>query len=179
MKQIARLASVLVGTILPGAILAAESDGLTKFFENYARGFESSDVKTMESFYEPSGPVHVVVSSGMVFEGKAGVRRMFQFAFEEGDYENVKLTKLKIHEKGDAAWATCRFQGDVALKPDRDRYRIRSQGIFVLTRTKGTWKIVSEHFSPIPGVPRVTPLENKESPARSIEKGIPTNVRDR
>jgi ketosteroid isomerase-like protein len=116
----------------------------------------------MLGFYEATDDVQAVVSSGLTFKGKGGIRRMFQTGFSEASWHNVQLPQLTVHQEGNVTWATCRFEAEIRIKPAGDKFRFTSQGIYVLRRTNGVWKIASEHFSPIHGVERLKPLNSDE-----------------
>ena len=176
------LGFVITAWFLPADLSAADPPDLKQTFENYTKAWEKGDAEKMLEFYEPTEEVTAVISSGLTFTGQQELKKMFRLAFEESDFRNVKLPNLKIHQEGDVAWATCRFQAEITLKIagfEGKKYRFTSQGIFVLRKTKGIWKIASEHFSPIQGVERIQPLDDAKEPQPPVEKGIPTDGRNR
>ena len=83
---------------------------------------------------------------------------MFQLAFEEAHYRNVRLPGLKIHQEGNVAWARCRFQAEITLKPGGEKFRFTSQGLSCSDEKKAIGRSPAEHFSPIQGVERDSPF---------------------
>jgi ketosteroid isomerase-like protein len=111
----------------------------------------------MTVFYEDSKEVVAWESSGKVRAGAAGVRQMYQDAFDEVVFDSAILEDLKVRQDRNIAWAHGRFKADTTVRADKSRWVLHVRSSFVLKRQGDTWKIVFEHFSPLADVPRVQP----------------------
>ena len=153
--DVAHVASVLF--CLATADIAEESVRPEDALRQWAGTFQSSDIVKMVAFYEDSQQVVAIESTGKMHRGAAAIRKMYAEAFEEVEFERVSLEILSARQNENIAWATCRLKADTVVRTDKSRWSLQIQGSFVLKRDKGIWKIALEHFSPIPGVPRVQP----------------------
>jgi uncharacterized protein (TIGR02246 family) len=141
------------------SVMAADGGAKQKSAEEalgaWVAAFRSAKVADMTACYEDSEQVVAIESSGKVRQGAAAIRKMYEEAFAEVEFDEVKLEALQVRESGDVAWATCRLKAETVVRADRSRWTLHVQGSLVLKRDDGGWKIVVEHFSPIAGIPRV------------------------
>lgn len=130
------------------------------FLQDWAKAWEASDVDEMMAFYDSTETTTAVESLGRVRTGPAEIRKMYEEAFAELVVQRVTLAPIAQGEEGSAAWATCRFTAEIRLKSDNSKHVLEALGSFVLKRQDKAWRIVLEHFSTIPDVPRVRPAED-------------------
>jgi ketosteroid isomerase-like protein len=126
-----------------------------KFLQSWADAWGASDVGKMMAFYDSAKETTAIESLGHVRKGPDEIRKMYQDAFDEVVFDRLKLTLIAEGQHGSVAWATCRYRAETRLKSDNSRYVLEVRGSFVMKKDKDAWKIALEHFSTIPGVPRV------------------------
>ena len=129
------------------------------FLENWAKSWQSSDADKMIGFYDSSKETIAVESLGNIRKGPAEIRKMYQGAFDELIFDRVTLTSITHGQEQSVAWATCRYKAEMRLKTDNSQYLLEVRGSFVMKQENGNWKITLEHFSTIPGIPRVRPTD--------------------
>lgn len=140
------------------AILANESP--EDLLRTWAATWLASDVDKMLSFYSKGKEVTAIESLGHIRRGSIEIGEMYRGAFDELTFDRVTLTPLAQGQRGDVAWATCRYRADIRIKEDNSKYVLEVRGSFVMRKDKNSWKIVLEHFSTIPDTPRVRPADN-------------------
>jgi len=154
MVRVAACLCLLVA--LPAAAAEGEKPSTPKqFLQSWAKAWKSGSANKMLSYYEDSKDVVAVASNGRSYKGLAGVRTMYEAAFADATWEQVRLDGLVIREDGAIAWGVCRFRADLTPTADKTESVFTSQGSFVLRKRQGAWKIALEHYSPISDVPRV------------------------
>jgi ketosteroid isomerase-like protein len=121
----------------------------------WAKSWQSSKVAAMTAFYEDSKDVVAWESAGKVRQGAAGIRQMYEDAFNEVVFDAAALEDLKVRQEGDIAWAHGKFKADTTVRADKSRWVLHVRASFVLKREGDTWKIAFEHFSPLADIPRV------------------------
>ena len=144
---------------LPGTADTGEQPPSTprEALESWAEAWKSGNVEKLLPFYEDSKDVVAVASSGHLHKGLAEVRKMYEAAFREANWERVTLEGLEIRRDGNTAFGICRFKADFAPKAGKAKLVFTAQGSFVLRKHESSWKIALEHYSPIADVPRVQP----------------------
>lgn len=124
---------------------------------DWTKAWRTSKVVAMTAFYEDSKDIVAWESSGKVRQGTAGIRQMYQDAFDEVVFDATALEELKVRQEGNIAWAHGRFKADTTVRADKSRWLLHVRASFVLKREGDSWKIVFEHFSPLADIPRVQP----------------------
>ena len=153
----------IMGVLLAGYCLLAtasvEQRGITPedFLREWASGLGEGSVDDMTAFYEDSKNTLAIQSTGHMRKGTAEIRKEYQSAFKEVDFERVTLKDLTVRQNRDVAWATCRFKAQTLHKLKNTKWTLEVYTSFVLKRSGKTWKIVLEQSTPIAGVPRVSP----------------------
>jgi ketosteroid isomerase-like protein len=146
------LTTVVCGALAVSPAAAASPEGVLR---DWTKAWRTSKVAAMTAFYEDSKDVVAWESSGKVREGAAGIRQMYEEAFDEVIFDAASLEELKIRQDGNTAWAHGRFKADTTVRADKSRWRLHVRSSFVLKRDGESWKIVFEHFSPMADIPRV------------------------
>jgi ketosteroid isomerase-like protein len=152
-SRLSNVATLGVIALLVAAPTRAASP--EQVLRDWAKAWRSSKVAAMTAFYEDSKEVVAWESSGKVREGAKEIRQMYQDAFDEVVFETAGLEELKVRQQGDVAWAHGRFKADTTVHADKSRWLLHVRASFVLKREGESWKIVFEHFSPLPDIPRV------------------------
>jgi ketosteroid isomerase-like protein len=146
---------VLLIPALPAETDSQETACPKEFLEHWAESLLDGKLDRTVAFYEDSKEVVAIQSSGKVRKGIAEIRKEYQAAFDEVEFEKVSLKSLSVRQNGGVAWATCEFKADTRVKADQRAWLLHVRSSFVLERSGKSWKIVLEHFSPIAGIPRV------------------------
>jgi inhibitor of cysteine peptidase len=149
----------VVGMLAVVAVRAEADSSPAKTLQEWVEAFKTGDVETMLTFYEDSADVVAIESSGKLRRGSAGIKAMYEEAFEEVVVQCAELTELKVREQDETAWASCRMIADSQLKADDKLWRLEVYGSFVLRRSDGRWRIALEHFSKTADAPRARRLE--------------------
>jgi ketosteroid isomerase-like protein len=151
-----RLGQVLTTLVFAAsAALPAAAASPEEVLRDWTKAWRTSKVAAMAAFYEDSKDVVAWESSGKVRDGAAGIRQMYEDAFNEVVFDAASMEELKIRQEGNTAWAHGRFRADTTVRADKSRWRLHVRSSFVLKRDGDTWKIVFEHFSPLADIPRV------------------------
>lgn len=134
---------------------SAEPVSAQGFLHRWAASFSEGNADAIVAFYEDSKDVLAIQSTGQVRKGTAEIRREYEAAIDEVEFEQVTLENLTVRQSGDVAWASCEFRANTLRHFDQTRWTLRIYTSFVLKRAGTTWKIVMEQSTPIAGVPRV------------------------
>jgi len=130
-----------------------------QFLDQWAAAWKTGDADKMMAFYDQAKQTTAVESLGRIRRGPGQIRKMYDVAFDELEFDRVTLTPVVQQHLGDAAWGTYRYRAEMRLKSDERPLVMEVLGTFVLTKRKSGWKIAMEHFSTISGVPRVSPAK--------------------
>ena len=128
---------------------------------SWAEAWSSGDVDKLMELYDSAEETTAIESLGHIRKGPDEIRTMYEGAFEELAFERVRLTPIAQGRHDSVAWVTCRYRADIRLKSDNSEHVLEVLGTFVLKREGDGWKITLEHFSAIPGIPRVRPAGSK------------------
>jgi ketosteroid isomerase-like protein len=140
---------------------AEDADPPMDFLRSWAEAWSSGDVEKLMEFYDSAKETTAIESLGHVRRGPDEIRRMYEGAFEELAFERVRLTPIAQGRHDSVAWVTCRYRADIQPKLDNSQHVLEVLGTFVFKREGDGWKISMEHFSAIPGIPRVRPAGSK------------------
>jgi ketosteroid isomerase-like protein len=77
--------------------------------------------------------------------GQAAMRKTFDYYHQASSRIKYQISKPQVQAFGDTAIVT--FYWTVELGTGRPRHVVRGRGSHVLTRERGRWTIVHEHFS--------------------------------
>lgn len=130
--------------------------GAQLFIEAYARAYRSNQLQSILPLYRPGNKTISISSRGNRFVGFKHIREMYKNTFKYVRFIKVEATLQSYQKVGSNLICTARFSlTSFVRKNPKMRFLVQTQGSFVLTRSKGAWRIVHEHFSPIFGVPRL------------------------
>jgi len=141
--------------LVPVASRAADDTTAKAVLYKWAGTLTHGSVDKMVSFYEDSRDVLAIQSTGRVRKGAAEIRKEYEAAFAEVQFEGASLADLVVRRSGDVAWATGELRADTIRRSDSTQWTLRVYTSFVLKFSGETWKIVLEQSTPMAGVPRV------------------------
>ena len=162
------------------AALAGEKDEvncLAEMVDGWGEALKAGDLNETLSYYVSTPDVMAVDSSGRVHKGPEGLRAMYEEAFKEVKFLDVKVEMQSTHLDGKDGVCHLTFRSTMETKSEAGKgeaakVELYVQATWVLKKSKAGWKIAHEHFSPIHGVERVRPLgvsEGAEDPANKPE----------
>lgn len=165
---------------LSTAALAGEKDEancLAEMVDGWAEALKAGDLNGTLSYYVSTPDVMAVDSSGRVHKGPEGLKAMYEEAFKEVNFLDVKVEMQSTHLDGKHGVCHLTFRSTMetkseAAKGEAAKVELYVQATWVLQKSKAGWKIAHEHFSPIHGVERVRPLgvpDGAEDPANKPE----------
>jgi uncharacterized protein (TIGR02246 family) len=126
-----------------------------EFLARWAAALKTGELEGMESLYDDSEDVTVVLSWGEVRRGRAAIRQEYAAAFREVEFEETAVQLESVRRLDSVACVLVRFRANTKLKSDGTPWKLEIYTSFVLHQAKDSWKIVHEHSSVIAGIPRV------------------------
>jgi ketosteroid isomerase-like protein len=149
--------TLLTIVALAAAVITDASDTSSprKALLDWADSLESSEVERVLACYEHSDDITIIHSTGEVARGVDAVRNTYEQAFQEVNFEQVLLVGLQVYHDDDMAWATGKVVANTGRHSDGSKWKLEIRTSFVLRRKKNLWRIVLEHSSELPDVPRV------------------------
>jgi ketosteroid isomerase-like protein len=139
---------------------ASAQDSPEAFLTTWAEAWQTSDVDKMMTFYDTAKETTAIESLGRIRRGPDEIREMYDGAFEEVIFDQVTITPIAGGQLDAVAWMTCRYKAESRLRADGSKFILEVLGSFVMKNDNGSWKITLEHFSTIPDVPRVRPVDD-------------------
>ncbi len=159
MRRVTAFAVVLWLAAMP---VHAEEKGpccIDELMAEWAAALDAGDVEKAVSFYDGTGEALAVESSGTLRQGMEGIKAMYEEAFAEVDFSDVRVNPMKVHLAEGMGYAYLELRTGGTLKADNTPIELHVQGTWTLRKVDGGWKILVEHFSPLKDVPRVKILK--------------------
>jgi ketosteroid isomerase-like protein len=113
-------AALLIASVM--TCVSASAASPEEILRDWTKAWRTSKVAAMTAFYEDSKDVVAWESSGKIRQGAAGIRQMYEDAFEEVVFDSAVLEELKVRQEGDIAWAHGRFKADTTVRADKSRW---------------------------------------------------------
>jgi hypothetical protein len=145
--------------VVPTTKAAPSPGSAEETIQKWARAIEGTSPDELLGFYAPAGDLSVTFSSGYELRGFAALKQEYTSAFREIAASNSEVTDLVVKQEKDTASVTCRHRAVLHWLADDMKWLVDVHTAFDLEKHKGWWKIVREKSSPIPGVPRLQPVE--------------------
>lgn len=173
------LVTVCLLTFATGAMAGEREDVkcLADLTSEWAEALKAADLNRVLSLYVSTPDVLSIDSSGRVHKGPEGLKAMYEEAFKEVKFLDVKVEMKSTHLAGIHGVCHLTFRSTMETKSEGGKgeaakVELYVQASWVLKKNKAGWKIAHEHFSPIYGIERVRPLgvpEGVEDPANKPE----------
>lgn len=130
------------------------------FLKSYLAGYKKGDVKAMMALYDQDKQTMSISSRGDRFIGVKAIEQMYQVTFKNVKFEQTKADTVLFHKVSNGLIVNAKFAFVSSLREQAgERYQVRSQGTFFLHKRGGKWVISHEHYSPILGIPRISPAK--------------------
>lgn len=148
--------ALLASMLLAYPALAGESTESTpqQLVADWAATFNKNDPELLCDFYDQSGDLQVIISSGVRYRGYDAVKKAYADDHEVVRFYESEPVEISARNLGDTAIVAFEHKLKVRFLDDNTRWQVHVRTTSVLKRMGGEWKIVLEHSSPIHGIER-------------------------
>jgi len=137
-------------------MLASAQQSPSEFMTSWVAAYNKNDAKDIASYYDDSEDTDCLVSIGGWFKGFKAIEKMYRQDMEVIQFYDSKAEGMKHRLFGDVAVVSFIHKFKYLIEDTGVRYRVHIRTTATLRKDKDTWKIVSEHSSPIKGIERST-----------------------
>ncbi|MEE2639079.1 MAG: nuclear transport factor 2 family protein [Planctomycetota bacterium] len=130
----------------------------------WVRAFNENKAEKLLDFYDRSGDLMVVVSSGLAHQGFEDIDKIYQQQFKEVEFFDSKAKNLKTRVFEKSAIVQMEHLVKARVKKDESILQIHIRTTLVFHLKNGNWKILGEHSSPISGIERIRVLQGSQQP---------------
>lgn len=141
-------------TLILSTIVASAQQTPSEFMASWVAEYNRNDAKSIVAHYDDSEATDCLVSVGMWLEGYEEIEKMYHQDMEALRFYDSVAEGMKHRILGDAAVVSFVHKFKYLIKDTGERYRIHIRTTATLRKEKDSWKIVSEHSSPIKGIER-------------------------
>jgi len=160
MKGSAKMKYILIifFSILTVGLVHAEKDKIqqtpSKFMAAWVDEYNKNDAKAIVEYYDESEETDCLVSFGMWFKGFKNIEKMYHRDMKACQFYDSKAEEMKHRMLGDVAVVSFVHKFKYMIHESGAHYRVHIRTTATLRKDKESWKIVSEHSSPIKGIQR-------------------------
>ncbi|BCX47501.1 L-asparaginase [Haloferula helveola] len=134
-------------------VRAAEVEAVEARVKAWASSLSKNDPEVMGAFYEDSEELDMVDSGGRWHHGLDEVKESYRESQREWTCSDSVPLRLEVRVFGDVAVAAFEHRYKARMSGNGVNLQIHKQTTMTLRKVDGQWKIVSEHSSPIEGIP--------------------------
>ena len=127
--------------------------------------YNKNDAKSIVAYYDRSEDTDCLVSVGMWLKGFKQIEQMYNQDMQACHFHDSKAEGMKHRRLGDVAVVSFVHKFKYLIHDTGERYRIHIRTTATLRKDKDTWKIVSEHSSPIKGIERAKLIKREQDAA--------------
>lgn len=149
-------------TLLFTTILAAAQQTPSEFMTAWVDEYNKNDAKAIVAYYDRSEDTDCLVSVGMWLKGFKEIEKMYQADMKAIHFYESKAEGMKHRILGDVAVVAFIHKFKYLIRDSGERYRIHIRTTATLRKDKDSWKIVSEHSSPIKGIERAKIIQREQ-----------------
>ena len=143
------------------SLIASAGQTPSEFMTAWVDVFNKNDAKAIVAYYDRSEETDCLVSVGLSFKGFKEIEKMYHQDMKAIHFYDSKCEQMKHRMLGDVAVVSFIHKFKYLIRETGVRYRIHIRTTATLRKDNGSWKIVSEHSSPIQGIERAVMIENK------------------
>jgi uncharacterized protein (TIGR02246 family) len=148
-------------------ILSSAQQTPSEFMTSWVAEYNKNDAKAIVSYYDRSEDTDCLVSVGMWLKGFKEIEQMYHQDMKAIHFYDSKAEGMKHRILGDAAVVSFIHKFKYLIKDTEERYRIHIRTTATLRKDKDSWKIVSEHSSPIKGIERAKIIQREQAGAQN------------
>ena len=127
--------------------------------------YNKNDAKNIVSYYDQSEDTDCLVSVGMWLKGFKDIQNMYHQDMKALHFYDSKAEGMKHRLIGDVAVISFIHRFKYHILETGEHYRIHIRTTATLRKDKDSWKIVSEHSSPIKGIERAKLIKREQGVA--------------
>lgn len=132
------------------------------FMKSWVAGYNDNDGEAMASYYDRSEETDCLVSAGLSIKGFEAIKNMYVQDMQALRFYDSKAEEMKQRLLGDVAVVSFIHKFKYVILDGEVHFRIHIRTTATLRKDKDSWKIVSEHSSPIHGIERVKEIVGNE-----------------
>lgn len=133
---------------------------------SWAAEYNKNDANSIVAYYDHSDDTECLASGGMWLKGFKEIERMYHQDMKAVHFYDSKAEDMKHRILGEAAVVSFIHKFKYLIQDTGESYQIHIRTTATLLKDKDSWKIVSEHSSPIKGIERakIIPREQEAPP---------------
>jgi len=139
---------------LNSILVVSAEQSPSDFMKAWVATFNQSDANKILAYYDSSEETDCFVSMGRSFKGYKKISQMYQQDMTALRFYDSTSEAMKHRIVGEAAVVSFIHKFKYVIKETNVHYRIHIRTTVVLKKDKNSWKIISEHSSPIKGIER-------------------------
>lgn len=138
----------------------AIADSAENFIKDWVAAFNKNDPEKLMAFYHRSEKTEVIVSAGLRYRGYKAVQKVYRDELKQVRIYDSSAKEMGTRILGDTALVTFEHLFKLRYLSNDSRWQVHIRTTSVLHRVENKWKIVLEHSSLIPGIERMTRIED-------------------
>jgi len=126
----------------------SDYEEVLKVNERFYKALGTRDLELMNTVWVKDSRAGCVHPGWIMLQGWQAIRQSWENVFDPRDQVDIKLSKITVEVKGNAAWVTCIQQ---LIYINRDPIMVNvSQSTNIFERHDSGWLMILHHASPIP-----------------------------
>lgn len=165
--------------VLLSSVLASAQQSPRAFMTSWGAAFNKNDAKTLVSYYDPSEDTDCLVSDGTSRNGFKLIKEMYEQDMKAVHFYDSKTEEMRHRILGNAAVVSFVHKIKFLIRETGEHRQIHVRTTAALRKDNKSWKIVSEHSSPIKGIERAKTIQKDGQVEENVVAGSASNsVRD-
>ena len=151
-------------------VLASAQQSPSEFMTSWVGEYNKNNAKSIVAYYDSSEDTDCLVSVGMWLKGFKEIEKMYHQDMRVTHFYDSKAEGMKHRILGDVAVVSFIHKFKYLIRDTGVHYRIHIRTTATLRKDKNSWKIVSEHSSPINRIERAKIIK-REQVISEVEPG--------
>ena len=152
------LLSIILFSLLSSLSLTAQETP-SEFMGKWVESYNKNDAKSISSFYDQSEKTDCLISGGLWRRGFKAISKMYLEDMRDVRFYDSKAENIRSRTIGNTAVVSFIHRFKYEVKSSGVNYRIHIRTTATLLRDNKSWKIISEHSSPIAGIVRAQEIK--------------------
>lgn len=145
------------------SICAVADQSPIAFMKAWVEAYNKNNANAIIACYDQSEKTECLVSNGMWFKGYEDIRKMYQQDMKAIRFYDSVAEGMKQRILGEVAVVSFVHRFKYLIHETDVHYRIHIRTTATLKKHGDSWKIVSEHSSPIKDIERAKVIEPKKN----------------